>query len=196
MSFTRKALSLVAALSAVAFVIPAPLDAATFVQRCSGPSATKQSGRATVTPGINGLAEIQTARAIVHLYQCTPVAPTLGSGNLNISLTTPTPISCSAFATTQTYRASARITWRNSQVSVATLTITATGLKGLATITGRVRSGVFTGHAVRAQFHYVPVVSPAGQTVAWACANRVAPGGIRISIIGFTLFTTKALTIT
>lgn len=195
-NFNRKLSVAVVLAFAMTLVAPAASDAAGPVQKCSGPSATVQSGRTTVSPGINGLAHAQTTSSSIHLFQCTPATPTTGAGTLNITLIT-AAINCTALTTAHVWKPSATIKWKSGATSTVPLTVATTGATRLANVSGKITKGLFVGHTVTAQFHFKPVISPNGHTVADACANKVAPGSAgRISIVGFTVFTTKALKIT
>src|SRR5262249_29622624 len=150
---------------------------ATTAQKCSGPSSTTQSGRATVTPGINARPQKQTIAATIHLFQCAPSTLTGGSGTFKPTITTTTAFNCALINNAQTLHASATIWWKSTAHSTLSLTVKTSGPGRLANVTGKVTAGLFTNHLVSGQFHFKPVVSPNGHTVAQACANTVAPGG-------------------
>jgi hypothetical protein len=76
------------------------------------------------------------------------------------------------------------------------LTLGFTGQTRLLNLSGNVTFGVFATHSVTGQYHYKPVVSPAGKTFAQACANKVAPNQAgRVKVSEMTLFRTKHLII-
>ena len=176
---------------------PVPSGAAGPVQKCASPAPPTQSGRATITPGINGLAHTQTIVATVHLFQCTPSTATMGSGALTITVHTPA-VTCTQLNSAHTWSSTSTITWKNGSTTTVPVRLgfNTTRLIGLS---GKVSAGLFVGHNVTGQLQWKPVVSPNGHTFADACANKVAPvnGGTgRVSIVGLTLVTTKPLTIT
>lgn len=188
---------LVTALLVVTAWGAAPAAAATPVQTCTGPSSTTQSGRAMLSPGLNSLATKQTVSMRVSLFLCSPAVATGGSGTLKSTFTTPTAQTCALITTPRVLNATVTIGWKNLSTSSLTLTFSLIGPTRLINVTGRVSSGLFAGHLVTGQFHYKPVVSPNGRTVAQACANKVAPGQPgRISIVALNLFTTHHFTIT
>lgn len=193
----RRTSGLVGAVLVVTAWAVAPAGAATPAQRCTGPSPTTQSGRATVSPGLNALPTRQTITTKINLFSCSPSATSGGSGTLKSTYTTPTPQTCALFALPHVLKATAMITWKNLGTSALSLTISLTGSTRLANVTGKVTGGWFAGHSVTGQFRYKPVVSPDGNSLWWACANKAVPGlGGRVSVVAFNLFTTNTFVIT
>jgi hypothetical protein len=185
----------------IAVAAPTATSAAGPVQKCTGPSATAQSGRTTISPGINGRATVQAEVWTIHLFQCVPSTPTGGSGTLTIKLNT-SPITCAAaLVTSHVWHTSATIKWKSNATSTIPLTVTTTGPTRLANLNGTISAGLFAGHTLTGQLSVKPVVSPNGHTQAEACANKVAPGHgtgavPRIAIVGFTHNTTQPVKIT
>ena len=193
----KRMFGLVTALLVVTAWGVAPAGAATPVQTCTGPSPTTQSGRATLSPGLNGLATKQTISMKISLFSCSPSVTTGGSGTLKGMFTTPTAQTCALITTPRVLNATVTIGWRNLSTSSLTLTFSLTGPTRLINVTGKVSAGLFAGHLVAGQFHYKPVVSPNGGTLSQACANKVAPGQPgRMSVVALNLFTTHHFTIT
>ncbi len=171
--------------------------AATAAQTCTGPSATTQAGNATITPGLNALAQRQQVGLLVHLFQCSPSGVTNGSGTVKSTYTTLAPYTCTYITAAHTTAATATITWKNSQTSTVALSLSFTGSTRLLNVSGKVTAGLFASHSVSGQYHYKPVISPNGNTLAQACANTVAPGDTgRIKVAGLTLFATAHFVIT
>jgi hypothetical protein len=130
------------------------------------------------------------------MFQCTPAPPTQGSGALHLSFLPSTPVTCTALTAVHRINGSATITWKNSKTTtIAALAISTTGSTRLLNLAGAVRAGLFAGHSLSGQLRWAPVVSPHGHSLAEACANRVAPGGLRISLVGLTLSTTRPIRI-
>lgn len=185
---------------AMSVAAPAAVGATGPVQKCSGPAATTQSGRTTISPGINGLATAQSEVWTIHLFQCAPQTATGGSGTLTIKLTT-APITCAVLTTSHVWHTSATVKWKNGATSTIPLAVTTTGPTHLANLSGKISAGLFTGHTLTGQLSVKTVVSPNGHTQAQACANKVAPGHgtsavPRIAIVGFTHNTTQPIKIT
>ncbi len=195
--WVRRMFGLVAAIALATASVLAPVGAAVPVQWCTGPPSTTQSGRATLNPGLNGLATRQNISVRISLLGCSPSAKTRGAGILKGAFPTPSAQTCALITSPHVLTAPVTITWKNLQTSALSLTLSLTGRTRLVNVTGKVTSGLFAGHLVTGQFHFTRVVSPHGYTVAEACANTVAPGGIgRISVVALNLFTTQRFVIT
>ncbi len=190
-----------------ASMVAGPAGAAPVVQRCTGPASAGLAGTASLSPGLNLQPQRQSVSMLIHLSQCAPPPPAPGNsatpppteviGTLKTSFITGAAQTCAFITAPHSPHASATITWKNNQTSTMVLTFALTGSTRLMNVSGTITAGVFAGHTVSGQFRYRPVVSPNGNTLAEACANKVAPGKPgRVSVIGLNLFRTKDFTIT
>ena len=181
----------------LATAIAGPVGASGSVQVCVGPSASTQSGRATITPGVTALSLPQQISAKISLFSCSPSTHTKSSGTLNSTITPAGRQTCKMFTTATHWTAKAKITWKSGDTSTIPLTYSLTGSSQLVNVKGTVGSGLFAGHAVSGQFRYKEVVSPVGKYPngdgsAQACINKVPPKQYgRIAIVSLALYTTK-----
>src|SRR5256885_11751177 len=93
--------------------------AATVVQRCTGPASTGLAGTATLSPGLNLRAQLQSVSMRIHVSQCAPPPPATGStgtqpptevlGTLKTSFTTGAAQTCAFITAPHSPHASATI---------------------------------------------------------------------------------------
>jgi hypothetical protein len=145
--FARLSAGLAFALAAgtVTAVMAAPVGAATPLQTCK-----TVKGSATFTPGLTNTPRDNVVKAKGTQTGCTPSAKTGGSGVLTATIKV-LKGSCLKLAQgKQTIKGTAATTWHNKKVSKYSLTLkTGSGSTATtATITGKVTSGLFAGHAV------------------------------------------------
>jgi hypothetical protein len=192
----KRKLGFVAVL-ALAAASTAPLGAAAPVQECHGPSSTTQSGRASLSPGVNGLGTKQQISFKISLFSCSPNRLTRGAGTLTSTFNTASGQTCAMFNNPTALKMTAKITWKSDETSTLSLTYSFTGKTQLVNVTGKVGNGLFKGHSVSGQLRYKKVVSPYGVNpngdgVAQACVNQVKPKKHgRIAIVSLNLYTTK-----
>jgi hypothetical protein len=130
---------------AMAGVMAAPASAVAPVQTCP-----KLTAAATLSPGIKNAASNQTLTAKGSLSGCTVATTTGGAGTLTASVKI-AAASCAKLATGgQKLSGTGATTWKNKKVSKYALTFTTGTGKNLliATITGKVSSGLFVGKKV------------------------------------------------
>jgi hypothetical protein len=174
-----------------------PLGAAGKTQLCNGPSPPVRSGRATITPGLNGLPSSQQIAITISLFSCSPAFATRGAGSLKSTITMKAGQTCTLLTGPHTLHATATITWKDSDMSVLALTLSLGGVSHNLNATGTVSHGLFKNHAVAGEFHDAEVVSTHGGTptssdIDRACRNKVPPKMHgRISINGLTFVTTR-----
>ncbi len=186
---------------ACVFATTSPVGAAVQAQKCSGPPATMQSGRASLSPGVNGLELPQKIALTVSLFSCAPVKTTHGSGSLKTTITIKAPQRCSLLKNPHTLKAIATITWKDGHKSTIPTTFSLTGASHFVNVSGTVSAGLFKNHAVTGQLHYVDVVSPHGISsngpgIARACTNKTRPNKYgRVSIVALTFVTTKSFVV-
>ena len=154
-TLVRGSLFLAAAALASSGLIASPAGAAAAQQTCK-----KMTGTATLTPGLTTTPHKQTANATSTVTGCTPSSKTGGSGHLTAKLNLPANSSCQGLATgNQTIKIpAAKITWKNHKTSTMALTAkTGSGSKAtVATITGKVSTGLFKGHSVTTALSFAP----------------------------------------
>ena len=178
-----------------------PLAAAGKTQQCDGPAPAIQSGRATITPGLNALSLPQHVVVKISLFSCSPNRATRGEGTLQTTITFKTGQTCALLTHPRTLDTTATITWKDLLTSTLALTLTLSGSSQNVTASGRVIHGLFKNHPVSGDFHYKDVVSPSGVSrhgpgIGQACANRTAPKKYgHASISGLTFNTTKPFVI-
>ena len=202
MRTTRRALlTIVTTVAALAVGPAGPLGAAAHAQECSGPAATKQSGRATIAPGVNALALPQDVTLSLNLFSCSPSRTTRGAGALHATIDFETGQTCALFTQPHTVHVTASVTWKNDMRSTIATTLALSGASQNVVVSGTVTKGLFKNHPVRSQLHYTEVVSPQGVSthgpgIAQACKNRTRPNRYgRVSIVTLTFTTTKAFVI-
>jgi hypothetical protein len=134
-----------------AFAVASPSAIAAASQSCA-----HVTGTATLTPGLTSTPTNQTATAHATMTTCTPTTTTGGSNVTTATLKIPLG-SCAKLATgNQKFSGTATTTWHNAKKSVSALTFT-TGTGSnitVATITGKVSSGLFAGHLVSGQVKF------------------------------------------
>jgi hypothetical protein len=124
-----------------------------------------------------------------------------GEGTLKSTIVLKTPQTCGLLTHLHTLRATATITWKDTSISVLSLTLALSGRSDNVRATGTVIHGLFKNHAVSGRFHDDDIVSPNGVSrngpgIAQACANQAAPKMYgRVSISGLTFNTTQPLVI-
>ena len=67
---------------------PARLGAATKIQQCDGPSPPTRSGRARITPGLNGRRSPEQIAVTISLFSCSPAFATRGAETLKTTIRT------------------------------------------------------------------------------------------------------------
>jgi hypothetical protein len=178
-----------------------PAGATRMTQQCDGPAPTIQSGRATITPGLNALSMPQQIVVKITLFSCSPNSSTRGQGTLKTTIKLKTGQTCALLTHPRTLRATATITWKDTFTSVLALTLALSGKSQNVHATAKVIHGLFKNHVVDGQFHDQDVVSPSGVShhrtgVAQACANQAGPKMPgRVSISGLTFNTTRPFVI-
>jgi len=146
----------------MAAVVAQPAAAATVFGRCA-----TVKGSATFSPGITNTPRDNTVTAKGSETNCTPVAGTGGSGTLNAIINVK-QASCAKLAQgAQTLTGKANTHWKNGKISAYNITIkTGTGSNAtLATITGKVVSGQFTGKTLTGQIRFKVSGTPNCTTV-------------------------------
>jgi hypothetical protein len=178
-----------------------PVGAAVQPQKCAGPPATMQSGRATLSPGVSGLELPQKIALTVSLFSCTPARTTRGSGSLKTTITIKAPQKCGLLTNPHILKATVTITWKDGHKSTIPTTFSLTGASRFVNVSGTVSAGLFKNHAVTGQLHYSDVVSPHGISsngpgIARACTNTTRPNKYgRVSIVALTFVTTKSFVV-
>jgi hypothetical protein len=174
-----------------------PLGAASFVQKCNGPTASTQSGRINLTPGLNGQPARQKLDVRVSLFECSPDRTSRGSGTFKSTFMTKHARACGFLSTTTAFKVKATVIWKNEHTSTLAMTFTVSGHARMVTVIGRVSAGNFKGHKVHAEYHFKPVASPYPTGLKSACANKVQPNGKgRKSVVSLDTFSTKPFVIT
>ncbi len=178
------------------------LGAASKTQLCDAPTPPAQSGRATITPGVNGLKSPQHIAMTISLFSCSPAFATRGAGSLKTTIVIKAGQTCSLLTAPHTVRATATIKWKDNYTSVLALTFSLSGASHNVNATGTVSHGLFKNHPVTGEFHDTDVVSarggtPTGSEIYQACRNKLPPKTHgRVSINGLTFVTTKPFDIT
>ena len=170
-------------------------------QKCSGPPPTTQSGRASLSPGLNGAKLAQEISITVSLFSCSPARTTRGSGTLKTTIKVKAAQTCELLQNPHTLKGTAVITWKDEYTSTIPMTFMLSGASQYVTVTGTVSKGLFKNHPVSGQLHYAEVVSPHGVSsngpgIAKACKNKTQVNHYgRISIVTLTFVTTKEFVI-
>lgn len=178
-----------------------PVGAAVRPQKCSGPPATTQSGRAALTPGLSALKAAQKIALSVSLFSCSPARTTRGSGSLKATITIKTQQNCGLLTNPHLLQATATITWKDELTSTIPMSFSTTGPTQFVNVTGTVSAGLFKNHPITGQLHFADVVSPHGVSsngpgIAQACKNKTQPNKYgRISIVALTFVTTQAFVV-
>jgi len=149
----RVSMVAVLALGVGSVVAAAPSDAATPVQKC-----TKVKGAATLTPGIQKAKKAQKVTAKGTLSGCTPAAKTGGSGTITASLKV-APGNCTTLAQGGSkFTGTAKTVWKNKKTSSYALTFTTGKGKNatVATLAGKVSTGLFKGKKVTGAIKFTP----------------------------------------
>ena len=131
-------------------------------------SCTKLTVNVALSPGIQNTPQNQTLTATGTIGGCTPAAATGGSGKLSAVIKIPNG-SCAKLAMgNQKITGTGSTTWTNKKVSKFSLTATTGSGKNalLATLSGKVTSGLFAGKKIGASVGFkvpppVPDCSPA-----------------------------------
>ncbi len=141
----RGSLLVAAAALATSGLSIAPAGAAT-VQTCK-----TVKGSATLTPGLTTAPKNQTVTAKGNATGCSPAAPTGGSGVLTATAKIANGSCQGLVKGGQTIKLPSTIKWKNGKTSKLSLTAkTGTGSAAtVATITGKVSSGLFVGKSVK-----------------------------------------------
>ncbi len=139
----------------VAFASPG--SAATPVQTC-----TTVKGSATFTPGLTGTPANQTVKAKGTETGCTPSAKTGGSGALAATIKLKNASCSTLLAGGETLTGTGSTKWANGKTSAYTLTFkTGTGSNiTVATITGKVSSGLFAGKNITGKIKFTVSGNP------------------------------------
>jgi len=170
-------------------------------QECDQPRPPTQSGRASITPGVNHLRRAQTVSLSISLFSCSPSSATRGAGTLKSTITIKTPQSCALLTRPHRLTAPASIRWKTGSSSNLALALTLSGASHDVTISGIVTRGLFKNHSVGGRFHFGEVVAtkgsdPSSSDIVKACRNTAAPNQHgRLSINGLTFLTTKSFTV-
>jgi hypothetical protein len=133
------------ATSGLSIISIAPAGAASY-QTCK-----TLKGTATLTPGLSTVPKTQTVTAKANATGCAPASKTGGSGVLTSKASIPNG-SCQGLATGgQTIKLASTMKWKNGKSSKLALTAkTGSGSTAtVATITGKVTSGLFVGKKVK-----------------------------------------------
>jgi hypothetical protein len=166
-------------------------------QLCDAPTPPAQSGRATITPGVNDLKSPQKIAMTISLFSCSPAFATRGAGSLKTTITIKAGQTCSLLSAPHTVHAATTIKWKDNYTSVVALTLSLSGASHNVNATGVVSHGLFKNHPVTGEFHDTDVVSarggtPTGSEIDQACRNKLPPKTHgRVSIDGLTFVTTK-----
>jgi hypothetical protein len=178
-----------------------PAGAAARPQKCSGPPPTTQSGRASLSPGLNALKLPQKIAISLSLFSCSPARTTRGSGSLKTTITIKASQTCGLLTNPHLLKGTATITWKDELTSTVPMTFSTTGATQFVNVSGTVSKGLFKNHPVTAQLHYAAVVSPHGVSsngpgIAQACKNKTKPNKYgRVSIVALTFVTTKSFVV-
>lgn len=173
------------------------LGAASKTQLCDAPTPPAQSGRATISPGVNGLGSPQEITMTISLFSCSPAFATRGAGSLKSTITIKAGQTCNLLTDPHTVRATTTIKWKDNYTSVLAITLSLSGASHNVNATGVVSHGLFKNHPVSGEFHDTDVVSarggaPTGAEIHQACRNKLPPKTHgRLSINGLTFVTTK-----
>jgi hypothetical protein len=176
--------------------------AAAQTQVCDGPLPPTQSGRVTITPGLNASKAPQHLALNISLFSCSPARSTRGAGTMKSTITIKAGQTCSLLSQPHTLVGSATITWKDELISTFTVRLSLSGSTHNIDLSGKVTKGLFKNHPVSARFHFADTVSGQGgnatnSEIVNACKNKVVPNhNGRVSINGLTLVTTKELVIT
>ena len=119
-------------------------------------SCAHVSGTATFTPGITTTQKNQTINSKGTETSCTPSKATGGSGTLAATVKSPNASCQTLIKGGQTLKGTGASTWKNKKVSKYALTLkTGTGSNfDIATITGKVTSGLFAGKSLTGQIKF------------------------------------------
>ncbi|MDQ1521411.1 MAG: hypothetical protein QOI55_2484 [Actinomycetota bacterium] len=119
-------------------------------------SCAHLTGSAVISPGLTTTQANNTASATGTLTTCTPVAATGGSGGVTARLNIPNGSCQKLAAGGQRLYGTATVRWHNGRASNLSLVFTTgTGANAtLATITGKVASGLFVGKRIYGQIRF------------------------------------------
>jgi len=135
----------------------APSNAAAPAQSCA-----TVKGSATFSPGLTNTPANQTIKAKGTETKCKPSAATGGSGALTATIKLKNASCTTLINGGQTLKGTGATAWKNGQTSNYTLTFkTGTGNNiTVATITGKVSSGLFAGDKISGQIQFTVKGSP------------------------------------
>jgi hypothetical protein len=125
-------------------------------------SCAHLTATAAFNPGLTNTPKNNTITAKGTLTSCTPAASTGGSGTLTSTIKVALGSCGKLSAGGQKLTGTGATTWKNKKVSKYSLSFT-TGKGGsitLATITGKVSSGLFVGHKVSGQVKFTLLGAP------------------------------------
>ena len=139
--------------SGTAVALAAPAGAAT------ANSCKTLKGTSTFTPPVFTAKAKRTIKSTGSVTGCAPAAKTGGSGKFTSTLKTTTAGNCTTLVQGgNVLKGTAKTVWKNGKTTNMTVTVkTGTGSKyNIATITGKVTSGLFAGKKVTGQVKFVP----------------------------------------
>ncbi len=136
---------------AIALLTPIGLLTSTPAGAASGTVCAKQTGTATIDPGITPTATNVTISIKETLSGCKGSGVTSGTETASIASRAAT---CNGLVRqgAKTGPFSGKITWSNKKTSTISLTTVSYGLN--ATVTGTVKSGLFAGQKITTAIHY------------------------------------------
>ena len=145
--------SFVRFMMAVTLLTPLGALAATPAGAASGTVCAKQTGKATIQPGITQRATNVTISVRETISGCKGGGVTSGTEVASIASKAAT---CNGLARqgTKTGPFSAKITWNNKKTSTVSLTTVSSGLN--VTVSGTVKAGLFAGQKVNTALQYSP----------------------------------------
>jgi hypothetical protein len=138
---------------AVSLLTPLGLLAATPAGAASGTVCAKQSGAATIQPGITQRATNVTISIRETVSGCKGGGVTNGTETVSIASKAAT---CNGLARNgiKTGPSAGKITWNNKKTSTISLTTLSNGLN--VTVTGTVKAGLFAGQKISTAIQYSP----------------------------------------
>ena len=116
-------------------------------------------GTSTFNPPVFTANANRTIKSVGTVSGCAPKAKTGGTGKFTSTLKTTKAGNCTSLVQGgNTLKGTARTTWKNGKVTNMSVTVkTGTGSKyNIATITGKVTSGLFKGKLVTGQVKFTP----------------------------------------
>jgi hypothetical protein len=122
-------------------------------------SCKSLAGTSTFKPPVTSTPKKGTITSVGKVTLCTPKAKTGGSGNFTSTLKSTKAGSCTTLVQGgNVLKGTAKTVWKNHKVTKMNITVkTGTGTKyNIATITGKVTSGLFAGHKITGQVKFTP----------------------------------------